>query len=77
MNARGARTACRRRMLPWLLAACWTWRVAAAAAEAPDPALLEYLGDWQGAAGGELDPALLEALPPDAEAATEDRRDEE
>ncbi|MBI4692652.1 MAG: hypothetical protein HY749_01350 [Gammaproteobacteria bacterium] len=82
MNARGARTACRRRMLPWLLAACWTWPVAAAAAEAPDLALLEYLGDWQGAAGGELDPALLEALPPDgtppdAEAATEDRRDEE
>lgn len=80
MNARRPRAARRHRALPWLLATCCAWP--APAAETPDPALLEYLGDWQGAEGAELDPALLDTLPPDeskpaAGPATEDRADED
>lgn len=72
----------RPRVLPCLLGASCLLRAAAlvAADEAPgpDPALLEFLGDWQAAAGGDVDPAMLADDPPPAGGTqVETPRDEE
>lgn len=47
--------------------------VACAAPDAatPDPAMLEFLGDWQAPAGGDIDPVMLDDPPP-----ADEKRDE-